>query len=102
MTLWSLAHQIPLSMGFSRQEYGSGWSCLPPGGPPNPGIKPSSLVSLALLFFTTSAIIQFSNFNFGCLPKNEKKKRLKKIYAPHIQYSEVYFSIESENHLSIH
>ena len=38
-TLWTEAHQAPLSMGFSRQEY---WSGLPfpfPGDLPNPGIE---------------------------------------------------------------
>ena len=35
-TPWTIAHQAPLSMGFSRQEY---WSGLPPGDLPNPGIK---------------------------------------------------------------
>ena len=37
---WIIAHQAHLSMGFSRQEYWSGLSCLPPGDLPNPGIKP--------------------------------------------------------------
>ena len=38
---WTVAHQAPLSMGFSRQEY---WSGLPfPRDLPNPGIKPRSL-----------------------------------------------------------
>ena len=32
----------PLSMGFSRQEYWSGFPCSPPGDPLNPGIKPLS------------------------------------------------------------
>ena len=41
--LWTIAHQAPLSMGFSRQEYWSGLSCPLPGGLPNPGIKLSSL-----------------------------------------------------------
>ena len=31
-TLWTVAHQAPLSMGFSRQEYQSGLPCLPPRG----------------------------------------------------------------------
>ena len=55
-TLWTAAHQAPLSMGFSTQEYWSGLSCLPPGDLRNPGIKPVSLTSLALagVFFTTS------------------------------------------------
>ena len=34
-----LAHQAPLSMGFSRQEYWSGLPCPPPRDPPNPGIE---------------------------------------------------------------
>ena len=34
---------IPLSMGFSRQEYWSEWPYPPPGDLPNPGIKPSLL-----------------------------------------------------------
>ena len=57
-TPWTIAHQAPLSMGFSRQEYWSGLPCSPPGDLPNPGIKPASLMSPALAggFFTTSAI----------------------------------------------
>ena len=38
----SVAHQAPLSMGFSRQEYYSGLPCLPPGDLPSPGIEPRS------------------------------------------------------------
>ena len=39
MTPWIIAHQVPLSVGFSRQEYWSGLPCPPPGDLPNPGIK---------------------------------------------------------------
>ena len=55
-TLWTVAHQAPLSTGFSRQECYSGLSCSPPGDLPDPGIKPTSLISPALAggFFTTS------------------------------------------------
>ena len=45
VTPWTVAHQVPPSMEFSRQEY---WSRLPfpsPGDLPNPGIEPVSLVS---------------------------------------------------------
>ena len=35
-TLWTLACQAPLSMGFSRQEYWRGLPCCPPGDLPNP------------------------------------------------------------------
>ena len=56
-TPWTVAHQAPLSMGFSRQGYWSGLPCLPPGDPPDPGIKLGFLASPALAggFFTTSA-----------------------------------------------
>ena len=40
--LWSTAHQAPLSMGFSRQEYWSGLPFPSPGDLPNPGIEPRS------------------------------------------------------------
>ena len=55
-TLWTVAHQASLSMGFSRQEYWSGLPCSPPGDLPDPGIKLASLMSPALpdRFFTTS------------------------------------------------
>ena len=41
---WTVAHQAPLSMEFSRQEYSSGWPFPPPGDLPNPKIKPWSPV----------------------------------------------------------
>ena len=41
-TLWTVARQAPLSMGFSRQEYWSGLPCPPPGDLPDPEIKPRS------------------------------------------------------------
>ena len=47
-TPWTVAHQTPLSMGFSRQVYWSWLPCSPPGDLPNPGIKPEALTSPAL------------------------------------------------------
>ena len=38
-TPWTVAHQAPLSMGFSRQEYWSGLPLPSPGALPNPEIK---------------------------------------------------------------
>ena len=54
---WAVAHQAPLFMEFSREEY---WNRLPfptPGYPPDPGIEPASLESSALAgrFFTSWA-----------------------------------------------
>ena len=47
-TPWTVAHQAPLAMGFSRQEYWSELPFPPPGDFPDPEIKPVSLVSPAL------------------------------------------------------
>ena len=48
---WTVAHQAPLSKGFSKQEYWSGLPFPSPGDLPNPGIEPGSPV-LQLDFFT--------------------------------------------------
>ena len=39
---WTVAHQAPLSMGFSRHEYWSGLPSPPPEDLPDPGIEPGS------------------------------------------------------------
>ena len=56
-TLWTVARQTLLSMGFSKKEYWSGLPCPPPGDLPNPGTELTSLMSPALAgwFFTTTA-----------------------------------------------
>ena len=41
-TPWTAARLVPLSVGFSRQEYWSGLSCPPPGDLSNPGLEPRS------------------------------------------------------------
>ena len=43
-TLWTIAHQASLSMGFSRQEYWDGLPCPPSGDLPDPGIEPLCLL----------------------------------------------------------
>ena len=42
VTPWTVARQVPLSMGFSRQEYWSGLPFPSPGDCPDPGIEPRS------------------------------------------------------------
>ena len=42
MTSWTVAHQAPLSMGFSRQEHWSVLPCPSPGDLPDSGIEPTS------------------------------------------------------------
>ena len=47
-TLWTVAHQGPLSTGFSRQEYWRRLLCPPPGELHDPGIEPMSPLAPAL------------------------------------------------------
>ena len=55
VTLWTIPHQAPLCMVFSRPEYWSGLLLFPPPGDlPNQGIK-LMFPALAGRFFTTSA-----------------------------------------------
>ena len=71
VTLWTVAHQVPLSMGFSRQGYWSRLPCPPPEGLPNPGIKPMFLLSPALacglftLLYLRSSLILISSVQFS-------------------------------------
>ena len=57
---WTVAHQAPMSMGFSRQEYWSGLLFPSPGDLPYPGIEPTTPASPALAggFFTTKPPIE--------------------------------------------
>ena len=57
VTLWTVAHQAPLSMGFSRQEFWSGLPCPPPVDLPNTRTEPKFLILPALAggFLTTNA-----------------------------------------------
>ena len=53
--LWTVDHQAPLSMGFSKQKHWSEVPFPPPGDLPDPGMESASPASLALVggFFTT-------------------------------------------------
>ena len=55
-----IAHEAPLSMGFSRQEYWNGLPCPLPGGLPNPAMEPESPASPALAgsFSTTNTTLE--------------------------------------------
>ena len=46
VTLWSVAYQASLSMGFPGQKYWGGLPYPPPGVLPNPGIEPTSFLFL--------------------------------------------------------
>ena len=64
MTLWAVAVQASLSMGFSRQEY---WNGLPfpfPGDLPNSGIKPTSpALGRARVYLAINQISTLHTFN---------------------------------------
>ena len=60
---WTVTHQTPLSMEFSRQEYWSGYL-------PNPGIKPVSPVS-ADDFFTTAPLASPIMYSKGPFTQGE-------------------------------
>ena len=84
-SLWTVALPIPLSMGFSRQQYWSGLPCPPPEYLPDPGIKPSSLTSPALAggFFITSATWEALPF-YTSLQRYNKAKGM---YQPRVMCS---------------
>ena len=70
-TPWTVAHEAPLSMEFSRQEYWSGLQFPPSGGLPNPRIEPA----LAGGFFPTEPPGKPKGFNteicmniYACTP----------------------------------
>ena len=75
-TPWTVAHWAPLSMGFSRQEYWSGFLCSPPGDLPHPGIKPeaSCIFCLAGRFFT-------------CEPLGKLIAKLQELFIPTFFFS---------------
>ena len=54
-TPWTVAHQAPLSMGFSRQEYWSGLPCPLPVDLPNPGIELTSMSPVLAGGFSTTS-----------------------------------------------
>ena len=67
-TPWTVAHQVSMSMGFSRQEYWSGLPFPSPGNLPNSGIKPRSpaLQADSLLSGPAGKIIRGkASFNFN-------------------------------------
>jgi len=69
VTIWAIAHQAPLSMGFFRHEYQSGLPCSPPGDLPDPGIELGSLMSPAPpLSPSVSSVQLLSHVRFFATP----------------------------------
>ena len=65
VTLWTVGHQAPLSMGLSKQNTAVGCHALLQGVFPTQGLNPRLLLSLALAggFFTTSATWEVPNYH---------------------------------------
>ena len=78
-TPWTVTHKPPLSMGFSREEYWSGWPCSSSGDLPNPGTEPEFLISPALggNFFTTSATWEAPKDRFYDTPFTNEVRKLR-------------------------
>ena len=107
---WTAACQVPLSIGFSRQEYWSGLPISSPGDLPNPRIKPESLESPALTggFFImgpcrktpisldiTQKLIQEIHtliYECRCKSKTKKKTQMKTVIFSWLWAETVSFS----------
>ena len=76
VTLWTVAHQAPLSKGFSRQEYWSGLPCPPPGDLPDPGTEPKSPMPPALAggFFIASTTWEAHIYIYICMADTYQTK----------------------------
>ena len=83
MTLWTVARQAPLSMGFSRQEYWSGLPFPSPGDLPNSGTKPESLVSWIgrqILYSSKISEPNIKVYGWYFINAEKNKKEHKKIF----------------------
>ena len=72
MTPWTAACEVPLSMGFSRQDYWSGLPFPSPGDFSNPGIKPGS--PALQVDFLPAELPGKPKCNLKCLHKREAEK----------------------------
>ena len=78
---WTVAHQAPLSMEFSRQGYCSGLPLAIPGDLPDPGIEPASLASSDL------ATKQQHSHHLGVFEKSHSMWERDKLYLMEWQWS---------------
>ena len=93
VTLWAIAHQAPLSMGFSGQEHE--WVAVSfSRGSSNPEIEPASLMSPALTgsFFATSAIWEsgMETYTLPCIKYSQWEfavwhRELKPVFSDHLE-----------------
>ena len=83
-TRWTVAHQVPLFMGFSRQEYWSGLPYPSPGDLPYPGIEPAFPASVGRFLTTGPSEPQTLNGIFKASPQTflGPHKHLWRKYSP--------------------
>ena len=105
VTLWTVAHQAPLSTEFSRQEYKGGLPFPSPGDFPDPGIELASPRSPALAheFFATVPPGKPQDFILKNISENLKKpskqgnpKEMQTIQSAAARFKEIIFSIFRE------
>ena len=80
-TLWTEACQAPLSIGFSRQEYWRGLSCLPPGDLPDPAIFYVSCSSRRVLYHKWEGDLAMREQLKDC-----KRQPTPYLLTPHLTY----------------
>ena len=99
---WTVAHQDPLSMEFSRQEYWSGLPFPTPVDLPNPGSETPSLVSPALVggFFTSRATWEAHIFN-RVVKKKKWQTWKEKIILKKIKIKKMKEVVRSEKYTEI-
>ena len=79
-TLWTVACQPPLSVGFSRQEHWSGLPCPSPEDLPGPGIDPTSSASAGSFFTTEPPGKPYAEVPFHQIPQTQhRQQQLKSI-----------------------
>ena len=93
VTPWTVAHQAPVSMGFSRQEYWSGLPCPPPGDLPDPELNQQPSVSYTSKRF-------FLLFVFVCLFFNHWSHLGSAILNSNINLTTYWLCTLSLNYLS--
>ena len=87
-TLWTIAHQAPLSLGFPRQEYWSGLPFPSPGDLSDPGIEPMS-PALQADFLPLSHLGSPSNYLL-----KTKKSFKRKVFVPSLPLSQTTHTLQ--------
>ena len=102
-TSWTIAHQAPLSMGFSRQEYWSGLPFTSAGDLSDPGMEPTSLISpaLAYRFFITIATCEAIVYICMCVCVYTLNILFHYGSSQDIEYSSVCYTVYSRSLLLI-